>query len=149
MANTTAPQIRDTEKMTTETKDTENVATEHVTTKNTTIENTNALSQMATDQQPAFHFQNDPYTRPPTPPVDKDTQCGLELYGGRYCQEKLSCKKHPTVCKRAVRGRSRPFDVLLLEQMDEEAEAKVRRGGYEMGMPPSLMLTATFCSRNR
>lgn len=51
--------------------------------------------------------------------VDIDKQCGVPLVNnvgeltGILCSRSLTCKTHSMGAKRAVRGRSRPYDVLL------------------------------------
>lgn len=51
--------------------------------------------------------------------VDIDKQCGVPLVNnvgeltGLLCSRSLTCKTHSMGAKRAVRGRSRPYDVLL------------------------------------
>ncbi|CEP62456.1 deubiquitination module subunit SGF73 LALA0_S05e06062g [Lachancea lanzarotensis] len=45
--------------------------------------------------------------------IDFDKQCGVELAEGGYCGRSLTCKSHSVGTKRAVEGRSQPFDVLL------------------------------------
>ena len=47
------------------------------------------------------------------PPVDVERQCGVPLPTGLLCARSLTCKCHTMGAKRAVRGRSRPYDVLL------------------------------------
>ncbi|KAF9439034.1 hypothetical protein BGZ76_001010 [Entomortierella beljakovae] len=47
-------------------------------------------------------------------PVDLDKQCGVVLIpGGAPCARSLTCKSHSMSLKRAVEGRTRPYDVLL------------------------------------
>lgn len=45
--------------------------------------------------------------------IDLDRQCGVELPNGSKCGRLLTCKTHSVSAKRAVTGRSRPFDSLL------------------------------------
>lgn len=47
-------------------------------------------------------------------PADVERQCGVALEGGGFCQRSLTCKTHSMGAKRAVPGRSKPYDVLLL-----------------------------------
>lgn len=47
--------------------------------------------------------------------IDFDKQCGVELPEGGYCARSLTCKSHSMGAKRAVEGRSQPFDTLLAE----------------------------------
>lgn len=65
------------------------------------------------------------YTCPPFPrclltpflatigPVDVERQCGVLLPNGQPCARSLTCKSHPMGAKRAVSGRSLPYDMLL------------------------------------
>ncbi|KAF9915725.1 hypothetical protein BX616_005540 [Lobosporangium transversale] len=47
-------------------------------------------------------------------PLDLDKQCGvIVIPGGPACARALTCKSHSVSSKRAVEGRSRPYDVLL------------------------------------
>ncbi|KAF8638931.1 hypothetical protein AX16_010406 [Volvariella volvacea WC 439] len=48
-------------------------------------------------------------------PVDYDRQCGVINDKGLPCSRSLTCKSHSMGAKRAVGGRSRPYDELLLE----------------------------------
>ncbi|SCW00453.1 LAFE_0C04522g1_1 [Lachancea fermentati] len=47
--------------------------------------------------------------------IDFDKQCGVELPEGGCCGRSLTCKSHSMGAKRAVVGRSQPFDVLLAQ----------------------------------
>ena len=48
-------------------------------------------------------------------PVDLDKQCGVINAKGLPCSRSLTCKSHSMGAKRAVEGRSRPYNDLLLE----------------------------------
>lgn len=48
-------------------------------------------------------------------PVDLDSQCGVINAKGIPCSRSLTCKTHPMGAKRAVEGRSKPYDVLTYE----------------------------------
>lgn len=48
-------------------------------------------------------------------PVNYDKQCGVINDKGLPCSRSLTCKSHPMGAKRAVEGRSRPYDELLLQ----------------------------------
>ncbi|KAF9226525.1 SCA7-domain-containing protein [Gyrodon lividus] len=48
-------------------------------------------------------------------PVDYDRQCGVINDKGLPCSRSLTCKAHSMGAKRAVQGRSKPYDELLLE----------------------------------
>lgn len=45
--------------------------------------------------------------------VDVDLQCGVQLPAGGVCARSLTCKSHSMGAKRAVPGRSQPYDQLL------------------------------------
>ncbi|BAO40562.1 SAGA-associated factor 73 [Kluyveromyces marxianus DMKU3-1042] len=55
--------------------------------------------------------------RNPTEPhlVNFDKQCGVPLPEGGVCGRSLTCKSHSMGAKRAVEGRSQPFDILLAD----------------------------------
>ena len=46
-------------------------------------------------------------------PVDIEKQCGVPLPQGGLCARSLTCKSHSMGAKRAVEGRSQPYDTLL------------------------------------
>jgi hypothetical protein len=48
-------------------------------------------------------------------PVDVEKQCGVPLPNGILCARSLTCKTHSMGAKRAVLGRSAPYDVLLTQ----------------------------------
>ncbi|ANB15240.1 Sgf73p [Sugiyamaella lignohabitans] len=48
-------------------------------------------------------------------PVDVERQCGVELPNGGLCARSLTCKTHSMGAKRAVKGRSAPYDILLAQ----------------------------------
>ncbi|KAH9945727.1 SCA7-domain-containing protein [Amylocystis lapponica] len=48
-------------------------------------------------------------------PVDYDKQCGVINDKGLPCSRSLTCKSHSMGAKRAVQGRSKPYDELLLQ----------------------------------
>ncbi|EIM24216.1 SCA7-domain-containing protein [Wallemia mellicola] len=48
-------------------------------------------------------------------PVDLDSQCGVLNAKGVQCSRSLTCKTHSMGAKRAVIGRSKPYDVLTYE----------------------------------
>lgn len=63
------------------------------------------------------------------PPTDVEVQCGVVLPDDRPCARSLTCKKHGLGAKRAVSGRSLPFDMLLAvhQSRRREPEAKISR----------------------
>jgi hypothetical protein len=58
---------------------------------------------------------NEPKPKVPKPkgPVDVERQCGVNLPNGAQCARSLTCKSHSMGAKRAVPGRSLPYDALL------------------------------------
>lgn len=52
-------------------------------------------------------------TAKPKGPVDVEKQCGVVLPNGAQCARSLTCKTHSMGAKRAVPGRSLPYDMLL------------------------------------
>ena len=59
----------------------------------------------------------------PKGPVDVEKQCGVLLPNGQMCARSLTCKSHAMGAKRAVPGRSLPYD-LLLQQYQKKNQAK-------------------------
>jgi hypothetical protein len=64
--------------------------------------------------------------------LDPDKQCGVPLSGdhGGHCTRPLTCKGHSMTAKRAVTGRSQPYDTLLAQHMKgvrEERSKRLRR----------------------
>lgn len=57
-------------------------------------------------------------------PVDVEKQCGVPLPLGGFCARSLTCKTHAMGAKRAVPGRSAPYDVLL-QQYQKRNQAKI------------------------
>ncbi|KAF6831240.1 hypothetical protein CMUS01_07432 [Colletotrichum musicola] len=45
--------------------------------------------------------------------LDVERQCGAAFPDGRLCGASLTCKRHSMSVKRAVAGRSAPYDTLL------------------------------------
>jgi len=61
----------------------------------------------------------------PKGPVDVEKQCGVVLLGkDQQCARSLTCKSHSMGAKRAVPGRSLPFDVLLGRYYSEKQADK-------------------------
>lgn len=60
----------------------------------------------------------------PKGPVDVEKQCGVPLPAGGFCARSLTCKTHSMGAKRAVLGRSAPYDVLL-QQYQKRNQAKL------------------------
>ena len=59
--------------------------------------------------------KDEPKPKMPKPkgPVDVERQCGVILPNGQPCARSLTCKSHSMGAKRAVAGRSLPYDMLL------------------------------------
>ena len=64
-----------------------------------------------------------PKTAKPKGPVDVERQCGVALANGGFCARSLTCKSHSMGLKRAVPGRSLPYD-MLLAQYQKKNQAK-------------------------
>lgn len=60
----------------------------------------------------------------PKGPVDVEKQCGVPLPSGGFCARSLTCKTHSMGAKRAVLGRSAPYDILL-QQYQKRNQAKI------------------------
>jgi len=63
----------------------------------------------------------------PKGPVDVEKQCGVALPNTGFCARSLTCKSHSMGLKRAVPGRSLPYD-MLLAQYQKKNQAKQQRG---------------------
>ncbi|KAF2763455.1 SCA7-domain-containing protein [Pseudovirgaria hyperparasitica] len=70
----------------------------------------------------------------PKGPVDVERQCGVALPNGGQCARSLTCKSHSMGLKRAVPGRSLPYDVLL-QQYQKKNQAKQQRAAIEANAP--------------
>lgn len=57
-------------------------------------------------------------------PINVEKQCGVPLPLGGFCARSLTCKTHLMGAKRAVPGRSAPYDVLL-QQYQKRNQAKL------------------------
>lgn len=62
-------------------------------------------------------------TSKPKGPVDVEKQCGVVLPNGAQCARSLTCKSHSMGAKRAVPGRSLPYD-MLLQQYQKKNQAR-------------------------
>jgi len=76
--------------------------------------------------------KDDPKAKAPRPkaPVDVEKQCGVELPQGGQCARSLTCKSHSMGAKRAVPGRSAPYDKLLAEYQRKN-QAKLQKAALE------------------
>ena len=67
-------------------------------------------------------------------PVDVERQCGVVLPNGQQCARSLTCKSHSMGAKRAVPGRSLPYDILL-QQYQKKNQAKLQRAAMDANAP--------------
>ena len=70
----------------------------------------------------------------PKAPVDVEKQCGVELPQGGQCARSLTCKSHSMGAKRAVPGRSAPYDKLLMEYQRKN-QAKLQKAQFDAAQP--------------
>ncbi|KAK3684541.1 SAGA complex subunit Sgf73 [Vermiconidia calcicola] len=70
----------------------------------------------------------------PKAPVDVEKQCGVELPQGGQCARSLTCKSHSMGAKRAVPGRSAPYDKLLMEYQRKN-QAKLQKAQFDANAP--------------
>ncbi|KAF2201727.1 SCA7-domain-containing protein [Delitschia confertaspora ATCC 74209] len=70
----------------------------------------------------------------PKGPVDVERQCGVSLGDGRFCARSLTCKSHSMGLKRAVPGRSLPYD-MLLAQYQKRNHARIARQAMDQNAP--------------
>ncbi|GLI79253.1 SAGA complex subunit Sgf73 [Penicillium ochrochloron] len=70
----------------------------------------------------------------PKGPVDVEKQCGVTLPNGAQCARSLTCKSHSMGAKRAVPGRSLPYD-MLLQQYQKKNQAKQQRAAIDANAP--------------
>lgn len=80
-----------------------------------------------------------PKTKVPKPkgPVDVEKQCGVVLPNGGFCARSLTCKSHSMGAKRAVPGRSLPYDNLLAQyQKKNQAKQQSKPFPHLQTKPP-------------
>jgi len=84
----------------------------------------------------------------PKAPVDVEKQCGVELPNGGQCARSLTCKSHSMGAKRAVPGRSAPYDKLLADYQRKN-QAKLQSTSFPflafllaLSLPPNK---SRFC----
>ncbi|KAI4155774.1 MAG: hypothetical protein LQ341_000134 [Variospora aurantia] len=75
-----------------------------------------------------------PKVAKPKGPVDVEKQCGVLLPNGGYCARSLTCKSHSMGAKRAVPGRSMPYD-FLLAQYQKKNQAKQQKAAMDANAP--------------
>jgi hypothetical protein len=73
--------------------------------------------------------KEEPKPKVPKPkgPVDVERQCGVVLPNGAQCARSLTCKSHSMGAKRAVPGRSMPYD-MLLQAYQKKNQARQQSG---------------------
>lgn len=74
----------------------------------------------------------------PKGPVDVEKQCGVQLPNGAQCARSLTCKSHSMGAKRAVPGRSLPYD-MLLQQYQKRNQAK-QQSEFRSDLPATFYL---------
>ncbi|ERT02216.1 SAGA-associated factor 73 [Sporothrix schenckii 1099-18] len=75
-----------------------------------------------------------PKTAKPKGPVDVERQCGVILPNGQPCARSLTCKSHSMGAKRAVPGRSLPYD-MLLAAYQKKNQAKQQKAAIDASAP--------------
>ncbi|KAK7749264.1 SAGA complex subunit Sgf73 [Diatrype stigma] len=70
----------------------------------------------------------------PKGPVDVEKQCGVLLPNGQPCARSLTCKSHSMGAKRAVAGRSLPYD-MLLAAYQKKNQAKQQKAALDANAP--------------
>lgn len=80
--------------------------------------------------------KDEPKAKAPRPkaPVDVEKQCGVELPQGGQCARSLTCKSHSMGAKRAVPGRSAPYDKLLMDYQRKN-QAKLQKAAFDANAP--------------
>ncbi|KAI0159580.1 SCA7, zinc-binding domain-containing protein, partial [Xylariaceae sp. FL1272] len=57
-------------------------------------------------------------------PLTSDKNCYVPLRNGQLCSKSIACKSHSMSAKRAVAGRSTPYDMLLAAHQKKYRETK-------------------------
>ncbi|KND92643.1 SAGA-associated factor 73, partial [Tolypocladium ophioglossoides CBS 100239] len=80
--------------------------------------------------------KDEPKPKVPKPkgPVDVERQCGVILPNGQPCARSLTCKSHSMGAKRAVAGRSLPYD-MLLAAYQKKNQAKQQKAALDANAP--------------
>ncbi|KAI9167329.1 SAGA-associated factor 73 [Paramyrothecium foliicola] len=80
--------------------------------------------------------KDEPKAKVPKPkgPVDVERQCGVILPNGQPCARSLTCKSHSMGAKRAVAGRSLPYD-MLLAAYQKKNQAKQQKAALDANAP--------------
>ncbi|OJD25249.1 hypothetical protein ACJ73_03385 [Blastomyces percursus] len=89
------------------------------------------------DKEPKKKKKKDePKPKVPKPkgPVDVEKQCGVPLPNGGQCARSLTCKSHSMGSKRAVPGRSLPYD-MLLQAYQKKNQARQQKAAIDANAP--------------
>ncbi|KAK2762561.1 hypothetical protein FQN54_000734 [Arachnomyces sp. PD_36] len=89
------------------------------------------------DKEPKKKKKKDePKPKVPKPkgPVDVEKQCGVNLPNGGQCARSLTCKSHSMGAKRAVPGRSLPYD-MLLQAYQKKNQARQQKAAIDANAP--------------
>ncbi|EFW15568.1 hypothetical protein D8B26_002330 [Coccidioides posadasii str. Silveira] len=89
------------------------------------------------DKEPKKKKKKDePKPKVPKPkgPVDVEKQCGVVLPNGGQCARSLTCKSHSMGAKRAVPGRSLPYD-MLLQAYQKKNQARQQKAAIDANAP--------------
>ncbi|PCG91914.1 Thiolase-like, subgroup [Penicillium occitanis (nom. inval.)] len=80
--------------------------------------------------------KEEPKPKVPKPkgPVDVEKQCGVPLPNGSQCARSLTCKSHSMGAKRAVPGRSLPYD-MLLQAYQKKNQARQQKAAIDANAP--------------
>ncbi|KAH8696077.1 SCA7, zinc-binding domain-containing protein [Talaromyces proteolyticus] len=80
--------------------------------------------------------KEEPKPKVPKPkgPVDVEKQCGVPLPNGAQCARSLTCKSHSMGAKRAVPGRSLPYD-MLLQAYQKKNQARQQKAAIDANAP--------------
>lgn len=79
----------------------------------------------------------------PKGPVDVEKQCGVALPNGGNCARSLTCKSHSMGAKRAVPGRSMPYDQLLAAYQKKN-QAKQQSKQHFLMFTPTTLIPSTY-----
>ena len=80
--------------------------------------------------------KEEPKPKVPKPkgPVDVERHCGVLLPNGQPCARSLTCKSHSMGAKRAVAGRSMPYN-MLLAAYQKKNQAKQQKAALDANAP--------------
>ena len=83
--------------------------------------------------------KEEPKAKAPKPkgPVDVEKQCGVTLPNSAQCARSLTCKSHSMGAKRAVPGRSLPYD-MLLAAYQKKNQARQQKAAIDANAPALL-----------